>query len=282
MKKKLIILFGILLLIPFTLAELEINRLKVYVSGVREITLEDITTDTDGGIIENVQAGDIIEYQLRLKNTWNETIKNIGITAIIEDIDDGDNLKETISDFDLEYEEEVTKKITFTVPAEVRVDDYYSIIEITGEVSNYSNPDFSIEFDIDVISGEKEKVSLIDILGNMSGICTKCIENTKTGDIYRDEIENLKYIKGGLEAERDAYKIDLDTYKEEKTTWENEKAQYVKKTECDEDIKKAKEESNWIFPVGIFGVWWFFIRKKKEKEEETIDKESEDERFKKY
>lgn len=282
MKKKIIVIFGILLFIlPTVFAELEVDRLKVYVSDVRELTLEDITTDTDGGVIENVQAGDVIEFQMRFKNTWNETIKNIDIKATIEDIDDGDNLKETISDFDLDYNEEITKKISFTIPAEVRIDDYYSIIEITGDANQ--TIDFSIEFEIDIISGEKEKVSLIDILGNMSKLCADYIKNTKTGEIYQDEIENLKYLKGGLEKENEACKTDLDTCKIEKINCVDDKLDMITQIECNKEIKKAEEkEDNWILPVGGFLFYWFVIRKKKTKEEEKIDEESEDEKFKKY
>lgn len=281
--KKLFLMFGILIiLLPFAFAQLEIERLKVYVNDVRQITLEDITEDEDGGTVENTRAGDILDLSFRFKNNWNETIEDIEVGATIEDIDDGDNLIEKIDKFDLEAEKEVTKKISFTIPAEVKKDYYNMFIEITGESENYTYPEFTIEFEIDVISGEEERFSLIDAFEEMTNTTKEYLKRADEKFDYADRIEQCRFSEGEYKGMYETCITNSNTLENDKNKCEYEKNKLQDNvTISDRKLKQGDGKGDdWIVPVGIVGAVWYFTRKKKKEEEEMVEESETDKLFK--
>lgn len=152
--KKLSILLIMLLVIPICYATLEIERLKVYVNEFSELKLENIVSDTDGGLIEDINTEDKLEFNFRLKHDYNETLK-VQIKGRIEEIDNNDDLTETISEFDLGKDEEVTKTLAFTIPTDVKKDNYESIFEVNAEYENDTEfEEIVINFEIEVVGIE--------------------------------------------------------------------------------------------------------------------------------
>jgi len=276
MKKLILIL--LLILIPNVMA-LEIDRLKVYVNDVKEITLESITEDTDGGTIEDISAGDLIEIQIYFENNGNVSAE-IDITAIIEDIDDGDNLKETITDLEIESEEEKKAEINFNViPSNVRIDDYDMIIEIDGEYENGTAINFEINFNIDVISSEEKQFDLVESFYNLTELCSEYIKKSDEKFDLVDDINRLEHNLGGIEERAKKCEADLEKCNSEKVSCENEKANMITNAECEERIEE--QETDW-FPFLLIGggIWYYFKNKKKEEEEEIIESKKEDNLFK--
>lgn len=275
--KKVILILILLVLIPSTLAELQTQRLKIYVNDFREKTLEDITSSRDGGIIEDIKAGDVVEIQIRLLNTWNETVKDIDIRATIEDIDDGDNLVEKISKFDLDFEEEITKTLTFNLPVDIRIDNYDLILEISGEVVNFSDPDYTVSFELDVISSEEDKsFSLFEALGNLSSVCAKLAESNIDFDIINKYTTAESDRKVAVESLR-VCNNDFNEEKQSLSVCENERD---KRIACALIVKEPEKKDNTgLIILGAVGIY-LWTRKKKTKDEEEIVTREEDELFK--
>jgi len=284
MNKKMFLIFGILLLLPTVYAQgLEIEKLKLYVNDVRELSLEDIKEDMDSAdMIEDIRADDVIEITMKLLNTWNKELEDISVKGIIEDIDDGSNLIVKLDKFNLDDEDDVTKTIIFTIPSEVRVDDYWMKIEMEGEYENGTEIEMSVGFELDVIktgssSTGTRSFNIAESFDNLTKLCGEYVKEVRENFDLVDELKQCNFMKGGFEENAKNCKTNLETAQNEKTKCENEKENMIKISMCDKRVEDAGSENDWLIPAGlIFCSWYFFIRKKKKEEDQATSKHKEE------
>lgn len=91
-------------------------------------------------ISDEAEPGDVVEFRVEVKNNYtsaeNLDIENIQVTVRIESIDDGDDLEEESSDFDIRPGSDKRSTLKFKVPLEVDEDDFDVTIEAEGEDEN--------------------------------------------------------------------------------------------------------------------------------------------------
>ncbi|MBI2655761.1 hypothetical protein HYX06_05070 [Candidatus Woesearchaeota archaeon] len=113
-------------------------------------------------ISDEAEPGDAAEFRIEVKNNYtsaeNLDIENIQITVRIESIDDGDDLEEEASDFDLRPGSDKRATLRFQVPLEVDEDDFDVIIEAEGEDENGTDQNIRMTLKLEV---DKESHRLI-------------------------------------------------------------------------------------------------------------------------
>ena len=115
--------------------KLEIEDLDVKVDGDSDNNLNNGDT-----ISEDVRPGSNVDVKIKVKNRFQKDqeleIEDIFITAILRDIDDGDDLEEETDEFDLKPQKSERETITFKIPQEVEEDTYELVITVEGEDEN--------------------------------------------------------------------------------------------------------------------------------------------------
>ena len=117
-----------------------------------KLEISDIDTWVDGDSDKNVQEGATIDkdakplstvkFDIRLDNRFSDNddedieIENVEVTIIIEEIDDGDDLEETLEDFDLKADKYKRVEHEFEIPLDVEESTYNVIITAEGEDEN--------------------------------------------------------------------------------------------------------------------------------------------------
>ena len=98
-------------------------------------------------ISEEAEPGDAVEFRVEVRNNYtsaeNLDIENVQVTVRIEDIDDGEEMEEQSTDFDIRPGSDRRVTLKFQIPLEVDEDDFDVIIEAEGEDEN--NTDQNIE-----------------------------------------------------------------------------------------------------------------------------------------
>jgi hypothetical protein len=122
------------------------NKLDIYDADIDvEGKSEDIDctgTSCSYSIDENAKPEDTLTITLKFENLFTNDdkidIQNINVDAIIEGIDDGDDLDPdtSIKEFDLRYDTKVTKAMTFKLPTKIDEDTYDIVIDVEGEDEN--------------------------------------------------------------------------------------------------------------------------------------------------
>lgn len=95
----------------------------------------------DGGTInEEAEPGDNVEFRIETKSNFTDQegldIEDITVEAVIEGVDDGDDLEEESSEFDLRAGRDKRITLKFQVPLEVEEDTYDVEISAEGEDEN--------------------------------------------------------------------------------------------------------------------------------------------------
>jgi len=200
----------ILFLVPFVYSEdkLEIVKITAYVDG-----------DKDTGTID-VEPGSTLRLKIKIENLYDEDvedleIQDIFVTAIIEGIDDGDDLEEESDEFDLDAEEDDEVEIEFEIPLEVEDDTFDLLIEVEGEDENRTTHTASDDLSVRV---KKEKHELLITRATLSNTNLKCSRTTQlsfnvmnigtdkedvTLTIFNDELELNK---------QDLFELDDDPF----------------------------------------------------------------------
>ncbi len=113
-------------------------------------------------ISDEAEPGDAVEFRVEVKNNYtsaeNLDIENIQINVRIESIDDGDDLEEEASDFDVRPGSDKRVTLRFQVPLEVDEDDFDVVIEAEGEDENGTDQDIRMSLKLEV---DKESHRLI-------------------------------------------------------------------------------------------------------------------------
>ena len=109
----------------------------------------------DGDTIDDeAKSGDAIELRVEVKNNFtssdNIDIKDIIVDATIEGIDDGDDLEEESSQFDLKPNRDKRITLKFQVPTEVDEDTFDVLITAEGEDENGTDQSAQMVIRLDV------------------------------------------------------------------------------------------------------------------------------------
>ena len=136
---KLILLFGLLLLLPIAIAANEngkitagsnllITRVDTKVDGLTSRNL-----DYNGEISRKAKPSSTVILSIKVENN-NDTLKieDIVILATIDELD----LEKTLSEFDLEPSKGKTSEIEFKLPSDAEDRDYDIFIEAEGDLVN--------------------------------------------------------------------------------------------------------------------------------------------------
>lgn len=144
------------------------NKLEIYDADVDvEGKSEDIGctgTSCSYSIDETAKPEDTVTVSLKFKNLFTDDekidIDNINIDAIIEGIDDGDDLEpeDNVNEFDLRYDSKVTKTLVFKLPSKIDEDTYDILIDVDGEDENSATHEIHWILHLDV---EKDSHDLV-------------------------------------------------------------------------------------------------------------------------
>ncbi len=152
---------------------LRLDDIDAFVDGKRKGGI-----DEDGGKIKGIAPGSKLKLKMNVKNIgleeFNKEIEDITITGTIEDIDDGDNLEDESSNFDLDPMDDKQVTFNYLIPELAQEDDYDLILEIEGK--DKANQPFAttIEYTISV-EKEKHKILIENIRTNKQEFCQEDI-----------------------------------------------------------------------------------------------------------
>jgi hypothetical protein len=189
-------LFLIVLSFSVSASMLEIKEVTVKVNGERESA-----ADESGGTIK-VPPSSTLSMKVKIINNYDTSvdggkIKNIAVEAILEGIDDGDDLDVDANDFDLLAGRDKTVTLDFNIPLKLETDATYKLtLTVEGKDENSTKHTDSVEFDVDAdkLSHElrfvtKELLPARVTCSNSSKLTVKLVntgENDETVDLTID------------------------------------------------------------------------------------------------
>jgi uncharacterized membrane protein len=98
----------------------------------------------------DIAPGDSVKMDITFKNDFSSSedidINDVETTVTIESIDDGDDVEEDLSTFDIRAGKKVTKSITFTVPLSADEDEY--AVDISAEGVDDNDVDQSADWTV--------------------------------------------------------------------------------------------------------------------------------------
>jgi len=146
------------------------NISKIYVDGDK---LSD--KKVRRGKIEEVFPESTVKFKIELENLYDHStdieITDISIEGTIEEIDDGDDIDEELTEFDLAADKKKTKELEFTIPLEVEAKDRLVRIEIKAEDDAGIKYEKEFTYDLEV---EKEKHKLKILKAELDKNSYKC------------------------------------------------------------------------------------------------------------
>ncbi len=109
----------------------------------------------DGDTInDEAKPGDSVEFRVEVRNNFTDTenldIEDITVDVTIEGIDDGDDLDDESSDFNLRPGRDKRVTIKFQVPTEVDEDGFDVLIHAEGDDENGTNHEVDMRIILDV------------------------------------------------------------------------------------------------------------------------------------
>ena len=150
-------------------SNLSIENVKVTVDGKSESGIVDVKPESD------------VKFKVKVKNLFTKDIgdlkiEGITVTATIFDIDDGDDIEEESTDFDLRTDDDKTVTVSFKIPLEVEADTYNVEIRAEGEDENGTDQVAIEELKIEV---NKERHDVIIRKASLSTTSIKCSRSTQ-------------------------------------------------------------------------------------------------------
>jgi hypothetical protein len=151
----------------------KVNISDIYVDGEK---LSD--KKVRRGKIEEVFPDSEVKFKIELENMYDsETdidVIDISIEGTIEEINDGSDIDEDISKFDLEADRKTTKELEFTIPRDVEAKDRLLKIEMKAEDDAGIRYEKEFTYDLEV---EKEQNKLDITKAELNKDSYKCGEN---------------------------------------------------------------------------------------------------------
>lgn len=128
---------------------LEFSDVDVKVGGRTSKNLRDGDT-----IDDEAEPGDTVEFRVEVKNNFTSAedleIEDITVEVTIEGIDDGDDLEEEASEFDLKAGRDKRVTLKFELPLEVDEDTFDVRIHAEGEDENGTNQEVDMDLRLEV------------------------------------------------------------------------------------------------------------------------------------
>lgn len=145
-----IVIFVFLMSVAYAAgSKLFFSDVDVKVGGRTSKNLDDGET-----IDDDAEPGDSVEFKVEVKNNFtNEEdleIEDISVTVTIEGIDDGDDLEEESTDFDLKPGRDKRVTLNFEVPIEVEEDSFTVLIHAEGDDENGTNQEADMQLELEV------------------------------------------------------------------------------------------------------------------------------------
>ena len=188
MKIIIFALVSLILVAASTLAAgLEITEIDVNVdydeAYVYRLEKKDRISSTSVPVANNskidadILPGSNVTFTVRVENTFREPdLRNAFVTITIEDIDDGADLEEESTDFDLEPGDDNRADIEFGIPLDVDSGTYNVILESEGEDKNETRYRTKLNLKLEV-KKQSHDIRITNVLLNPSTV--DCNRKTK-------------------------------------------------------------------------------------------------------
>ena len=147
---KKILCLVLLCMLPITLAELELDEIKVYINEDRYYD-----ADEGGGDID-VERGDILKLKVYLENNMSNTTE-VRLKGVIELIDDGEDLTEEKDWYGISEHKTKWGTLEFDIPYDSPRDDYDLELFIYYQYSNEIVEEIKVEWDVIVEVEDEDK-----------------------------------------------------------------------------------------------------------------------------
>lgn len=152
-----VFVFVLLINLAYAQSKLSFSDVDVKVGGKSSKNLVDGET-----IDDEAEPGDTVEFKIEMMNNFTSAedlkIQDITIDVTIEEIDDGDDLDDESSEFDLRPGREKRVTLNFEVPLEVDEDGFNVLIHAEGEDENGTTHEADMDLTLDV---DKETHKLV-------------------------------------------------------------------------------------------------------------------------
>lgn len=143
------IVFVLLLNTAYAGSKLVFSDVDVKVGSKTSKNLDDGDT-----IDEEAEPSDSIEFRVEVQNNFTSAedldIEDITVEVTIEEIDDGDDLEEESSEFDLRAGRDKRVTLKFEVPLEVEEDTFTVLIHAEGDDENGTDHEANMRLKLDV------------------------------------------------------------------------------------------------------------------------------------
>lgn len=150
----------------------KVNITKVYVDDEKQKKV------SGGGKVKDIPPNSTLRLKIELENLYDSSteidVNDISIEAVIEEIDNGNDIEAEIEDFDLEADKKTTKELEFKVPLEVEAKDRLLRIEIKGKDNAGIKYEKEFRYDLEI---EKEEHKLEITKAKLNKDSYKCGEN---------------------------------------------------------------------------------------------------------
>ena len=154
---------------------LEISEVTVKVDGDTQ------SADENGGTIK-VTPDSTLSLKIKVKNLYSSgtdggKIENINVNALLESIDDGDDMEEEANDFDLTPGRDKTLTIEFKIPLRLETDGSWKLtLTAEGDDENSTTHTDQVDFDVDA---DKESYELRFMREELSPATVACDKQSR-------------------------------------------------------------------------------------------------------
>ena len=144
-----LVVFVMLISVAHATLNLEFSNVDVKVGSKSSKNLNDGNT-----ISQDAEPGDVIQLKIEVRNNYtsaeNLEIQDITVEGILEGVDDGDDLDEESSEFDLSPGRDKTITLKFQLPMEIDEDTYTIQITADGDDENGTSHLIQMKLNLDV------------------------------------------------------------------------------------------------------------------------------------
>ena len=149
-------------------------------------------------ISRDAEPRDSLEIKVKVENNFtsseNLDIEDITVTVTIEGIDDGDDLEEESSEFDLKQGKTKTVTLNFKVPLKVEEDSFSIVIEAEGTDENGTDQSDTATIDLEVDKDDDQIIFSSSSLAPSSVKCARTISlSAELLNIGSDDQDKVVY-----------------------------------------------------------------------------------------
>ena len=185
-------LFLALLMVPAVFAAGEVNvgkctdttgkncKLLITDVDVKVDSKSDKNMEYGDAISEEAKPGSKVKFSIELFNNFTDAedveIEDAQVTITIEGIDDGDDIEEESSSFDIKADDNDNVDIEFEIPLEVDEDDFDVTINVEGDTDKNGSQESEMTLTLEV---QKEKNEVRFLSNALAPSEVKCARNVQ-------------------------------------------------------------------------------------------------------